>query len=294
MWKILWKKRWCYLFLAPFFLLFFIFTVLPVLTSFVLSVTSYNLLEPPEWVGLDNYVRLFMHDDVFPKAVVNTFTIALIVGSGGYMLSLLLAWSINELNPKLRSVLVLLIYTPSLVSSLFTIWMLLLSGDAYGYLNGMLLSLGIIQEPVQWLTDPQYMLGVLIVVSLWMSMGTGFLSFVAGLQGVDQTLFEAGAVDGIRNRWQELWFITIPSMKPQLLFGAIMSITSSFTVGGVSMQLFGLPSTDYAAHTLLLHMMDHGSSRMEFGYSCAISAFLFCVMLFCNKMVQRLLRKVGS
>ena len=201
---------------------------------------------------------------------------------------------INDLGPKLKSVFVLLFYAPSISGNMYLIWKILFSDDANGYVNSMLMYIGVIDEPIYWLTDTKYMLGIVIAVSLWMSMGTGFLSFVAGLQGVDSSLLEAGSIDGIKNRWQELWFIIIPSMKPQLMFGAVMSITAAFSVGDVTSQLCGMPSTDYAAHTVVNHLVDYGSTRFQMGYASAIATVLFLVMLICNKLFRKLLQKVGT
>ncbi len=121
--------------------------------------------------------------------------------------------------------------------------------------------MGIIDAPILWLVNPTYMLPICMVVILWMSLGTGFLSFVAGLQGVDRSQYEAGYMDGVKNRWQELWYITLPNMKPMLMFGAVMAITQAFGVCDVTMALCGYPSTDYAARTVVTHLFDYGSSR---------------------------------
>lgn len=288
------KNKISYLFLAPYAIIFIIFTVLPVITSIILSFTYYNILEPPKWIGFQNYINLLLDDEVFSIAIKNTFLFAAITGPIGYLAALLFAWMINELPPKIRAVMVVIFYAPTISGQAYVIWSTLFSGDAYGYINGILLKLGIIYEPIQWLTDPEYMKGALIVVVLWMSLGTSFLSFIAGLQGIDNTLYEAGYVDGIQNRWQELWYITLPSIKPQLLFGAVMSITSSFAIHEVLVPLVGFPSTDYAAHTVVSHLVDYGNIRFEMGYASAIATLLFIVMVGSNAIIQRLLRKVGN
>ena len=293
-WRQMKKKKHCYAFLAPFFILFFIFTCVPVLAAVGLSLTSYNAMEMPKFVGLQNYMQLFFKDDLFPQALSNTLTMALFVGPGGYLFSLLVAWMINELSRGLRTSLVVLFYAPSISGNAFLIWSLLLSGDSYGLINSWLLDLGLIYTPIQFMTDTSYMMIVVIIVTLWISLGTGFLSFVAGLQGIDKSLYESGAIDGISNRWQELWFITLPSMKPQLVFGAVLSIAGAFSVGGVGEALCGNPSTDYAVHTLVNHMTDYAGTRCEMGYACAISTVLFIMTIASNKLVNRLLRKVGT
>lgn len=287
------KHKVSYFFIAPFMIIFIIFTVIPVLLSLGLSFTYYNILEPPKFIGFQNYLNLLLADDVFLIAVKNTFLLAAITGPIGFFAALLFAWLINELKPKMRAFATLIFYAPTISGQVYLIWSIMFSGDAYGYINGFLMKLGIIKEPIQWLTDPKYMMWVIVLVILWMSLGTGFLSFIAGLQGIDKTLYEAGYVDGIRNRWQELWYITLPSMKPQLMFGAVMSITQSFAVYEVTVALAGFPSTDYAATTVVTHLMDYGSVRFEMGYASAIATILFLSMVITNKIVQSMLKKVG-
>jgi multiple sugar transport system permease protein len=287
-------KKHSYILLAPFFIIFFIFTVLPVIMSMALSFTNFNMLEFPRWTGWDNYVRLFIKDDVFLLAVKNTFLFAAITGPISYFACFIFAWLINELPPKIRAFITLILYAPSISGNVFMVWQLMFNGDSYGYINAFLMRWGFIVEPIQWLQDPKYMLSIIMIVQLWLSLGTAFLAFIAGLQSIDHTLFEAGAMDGIRNRWQELWFITLPSMRPQLMFGAVIQLTTSFAVAEVSIYLAGFPSTDYAAHTIVTHLMDYGTIRFEMGYASAIATVLFGLMLGMNLLTQRLLRKVGE
>ncbi len=288
------NRKMCYLFLAPYAILFTMFYVFPVVASIYYSFTYYNILEPPRFIGLQNYISLVLQDDIFLIGVKNTFMIALITGPLGYILSFLFAWLINELPRWIRSIAVIVFYAPSIAGNCYVIFSVFFRGDAYGYVNAFLMNLGIIDAPKLWFIDPTYMLPICMIVILWMSLGTGFLSFVAGLQGVDRAQFEAGYMDGIKNRWQELWYITLPNMKPMLMFGAVMSITSSFGVADVTMALCGYPSTDYAARTIVTHLFDYGFSRFEMGYACAIATILFFMMILCNKAIQSLLRRVGT
>lgn len=294
--QIAWKKakmnKNCYLFILPYAVLFTLFYIVPITMSLVLSFTYYNVLESPDFIGLTNYVNLILADEVFLTAVKNTFVLAGITGPIGYLASFLFAWLINELPRYLRAIAIVCFYAPSIAGSAYTIWQLIFSNDAYGWVNSILQWLGM--EPKLWLSNPQYMLTVVIIVTLWMSLGTGFLAFVAGLQGVDRAQYEAGYVDGIRNRWQELWYITLPSMKPMLLFGAINTIASSFNVADVPEFLCGFPSTDYAVHTVVSHLKDYGINRFEMGYASAVATVLFLAMLLCNKLVQAILRRVGK
>ena len=289
------KRNWvAYAMVAPFMLIFTTFTVVPVVLSAVLSFTNFNMLEWPDFVFMDNYIRLFLDDEIFIQACGNTLVFAVIVGPVSYLMSFLVAWFINEIPPKIRAVVTLIFYAPSISGQVYMIWGTLFSGDSYGWVNATLIETGMITEPIQWFKDADYIMPLCIVVALWTSLGHSFLSFIAGLQGVDRSLYEAGAVDGVKNRWQELWFITLPSMKPQLMFGAIMAITSSFGFGGVVTALCGFPSVDYAAHTIMHHLEDYGGSRYEIGYSSAIAAVLFIVMVGANMLVKKMLSKVGS
>ncbi len=288
------KSKNLYLMMLPFLILFFTFTVLPVLTSILFSLTDFNILQLPKFVGLRNYQKLFLEDDIFITAIKNTFIIAVITGPIGYLLSFLMAWLINELPPRIRAVLTIIFYAPSISGNVYLVFTMIFSSDPYGYLNALLLDWGILDEAVMWLQDPRYMLTIVILVSLWISLGLGFLSFIAGLQTIDKTQYEAGEVDGITNRWQELWFITLPNMKPQLMFGAVMSITSALGVGDITVALAGFPSTGYAAHTIVNHLNDYGSIRMEMGYASAIAVVLFAIMMLSNRLVQKFIKRVGT
>ena len=293
-WKEM-KRNWvAYVMVAPFMLLFTIFTVLPVLLSIVISFTDFNLLEMPNFIFMQNYITLFFDDDIFLTAAQNTFVFAVIVGPASYLMSLLVAWFINELGPKIRAIVTLIFYAPSISGQVYLIWGTLFSGDAYGWVNGALLNLGIITEPIQFFQNADYVMPLCIVVSLWTSLGTTFLSFIAGLQGIDRSLYEAAAVDGIKNRWQELWYVTLPTMKPQLMFGAIMAITGAFGFGGIVTALCGFPSVDYAAHTIMHHLEDYGGQRFETGYASAIATLLFAIMIGANTLVKNMISKVGQ
>lgn len=287
-------SRNCYLFLAPYALIFFLFNILPLISSIFFSFTYYNILESPRFIGIQNYLSLILQDDVFLIGVKNTFVIAVITGPLGYIAAFLFAWLINELPRWVRAIAVIIFYIPSIAGNVYLIFSVFFRGDAYGYVNSFLIDWGFIDTPIMWFTDPKYMLPICMVVILWMSLGQGFLSHVAGLQGIDRSQYEAGCVDGVKNRWQELWYITLPNMKPILLFSAVMSITSAFNVCDVTRTLCGYPSTDYAARTVVTHLFDYGYSRFEMGYASAIATMLFIVMILCNKAIQSMLRRVGT
>ena len=293
-WKEMKDNKTAYFMVAPFLLLFVVFTVLPVILSIFLSFTDFNMLEVPGWEGLNNYTRLFLDDEIFILACQNTLIFAAITGPVSYLLSLLIAWFINELPPKIRAVVTLIFYAPSISGQVYLIWKTLFSSDAYGWANATLMDLGFITSPILWFEDASYVMGLCIVVALWTSLGTTFLSFIAGFQTIDRSMYEAAAVDGIKNRWQELWFITLPTMRPQMMFGAVLAITQSFGFGAVVDALCGFPSVDYAAHTIMHHLEDYGSQRFEIGYSSTIAVVLFVAMIGANALIKKLLSKVGG
>jgi multiple sugar transport system permease protein len=288
------KWRSHYLFMAPFVILFSIFTVIPVISSIYLSFTYFNVLQPPRWIGWSNYALLFLEDDIFVTAVKNTLLFSIITGPVSFFMQFTLAWLINSL--KYRIAYTLAFYAPSITSGLAmgAIWKILFSGDYYGYLNYLLIRLGILAEPFLWLQNINTMLPIVILVSLWMSMGSGFLAFLAGLQNMNEELYEAGRVDGIRNRFQEVWYITLPMMKPQLLFGAVMAVVRSLEVSGVAVALTGLPSPLYATHTIMTHLQDYAFIRFEMGYASAISVVLFVMMFSLSRFFMRVLSTKGE
>ena len=287
------KHKFCYLFMLPYAVLFITFYVLPMLTSIYFSFTNYNILEKPDFIGIKNYINLFLEDEVFTIAVRNTFVIAIIIGPVGYIMAFIFAWLINELPNWIRTLVVFFFYVPSISGQAVSVFKFFFADDANGWINAKLIHWNIVQQPILFLTNPRNVLRVIIPVILWTSLGTGFLSFVAGLKGIDKSQYEAGYIDGIQNRWQELWFITLPNMKPMLLFGAVMSITAAFSVCSVPMLLAGYPSVDYCARTIVTHLFDYGFTRFEFGYASAIATVLFLTMILCNKFIQNLLSRVG-
>ena len=290
----LYLNRTLYLMMLPFMLGFALFTIVPVVISVLLSFTSFNMLEFPEWVGFSNYLTLFLDDEIFITALKNTLIIAIITGPFGYLLAFVFAWLINELPNKLRIIMTLVFYAPSLAGNAITVWALIFSSDIYGYANSFLIKFGIISQPITWLTNADYILPIVIVVQLWMSLGVNFLSLIAGLKGCDKSLYEAAAVDGIKNRWQELWYITLPQLKPQLVFSAVIQISSALGVGGITTSLAGFPSVSYAGHTIVNHLTDYGSLRFEMGYASAIATLLFASSILLNKLIQKIIRKVGD
>lgn len=290
----LYLNRTLYLMMFPYVLLFTLFTVLPVIISLILSFTYYNVLEAPRFIGFDNYLSLFLDDEIFITAVRNTLILAVITGPIGYLLAFVFAWLINELPSKIRPIVTLAFYAPSLAGNGILIWTYIFSSDIYGYANAFLLDWGFISEPITWLQDTDWILPIIILVQLWMSLGVNFLSLLAGLKSVDKTLYEAAAIDGVKNRWQELWYITLPSMKPQLVFSAVIQISGTLGIGPITVLLAGFPSVDYAGHTIVNHLTDYGMTRFEMGYASAIATILFVSAILLNKLIRKLINRVGD
>ena len=282
------------LMMLPFLAVFVLFMIVPVFSSLVLSFFKYDMINTPKFSGLENYFRMFIEDRVFMISLKNTLMFAVVTGPLGFMLSFMLAWMINELGPKTRTVLSFLFYSPALMGNVYFIWQVMFSGDSYGYVNSLLMSLNVISEPIQWFNDANYAMPLVIIVQLWMSMGVSFLANISGLQNVDSALYEAGAIDGIRNRWQELWFITMPSMSNILLFSAVMQIQSSFSVSAIATTLTGFPSVNYTTHTIVTHLSDVSSARFEMGYAAALSVFLFVLMAVTRVVIGKLIDSTGK
>ncbi len=285
------EKNWVgLLFFLPFFLLFICFTILPVLVAMGLSFTNYNMIQDPTFTGITNYKLLFLDDDIFILSLKNTFTFAILTGPTGYLLSFISAWVINNL--KLKTGFALAFYIPSITSgvAMSAIWMVFFSNDKYGYFNNFLMNIGLVSEPIAWLANPEYIMTVIVIIQIWMSMGGGFLVFLAGIQNLNKELLESGKIDGIKTKFQELQYIILPSMKPQLLYGAITSVTGALAVFDIAVAVAGFPSPNYAAHTIVAHLYDYAFVRFQMGYASAIAMVLFLMTFVIGKIIMRVLR----
>lgn len=283
-----------YLLLVPFMGFFFLFNILPVLSSIVLSFFDYDMVSTPIFTGLDNYIRMFIKDNLFWKSFGNTLRFSIIAGPLGFILSFVLAWMINEFSRGPRVLFTFGFYTPALVGNALLIWQVIFSGDSYAYLNNFLISFGFITEPIQWFQNTEFNMKIILIIQLWMSMGTSFLANIAGLQNVNAELYEAGAIDGIKTRWHELWYITLPSMKSIILFSAVMQIQSVFSVSGLVTSLVGYPSVENSVDMLVSYIGDVGTTRYEMGYAATLSVFLVTLVLVFRFAIGGLLNLVGK
>lgn len=279
-------------FLAPYLILFVVFIIIPMVFAIVLSFTNFNTIEFPDFVGFMNYINLITQDEIFMQYVLpNTVVYVLIVGVGGYILSFFLAWILAQLSRVPRTILALIFYSPSMTSgvAMGVLWKIIFTGDQTGYMNSILMKLGVITEPIVWLVDTRYLLPIVIIVALWSSMGIGFLSMMAGILNADEELYEAGAIDGIKNRFQEMIYITVPTMKPQMLFGAVMAVVNTFSNGAIGVALTGTnPTPGYSAQLIVNHIEDYGFIRYEMGYAAAVSVVLLLIVWLFSTMAKKL------
>ncbi|AZN42527.1 MULTISPECIES: carbohydrate ABC transporter permease [Paenibacillus] len=281
-----------YAFISPFLIIFTLLVVVPVVSAIYLSFTDFNSIQTPKFIGLTNFVNLITQDNAFMMYVLpNTLKFALLVGPGGYLLSFWLAWLLAQIPRKSRTVIALAIYSPSLTAAIAmaVVWLVIFSGNASGYLNHFLMSLAIINEPIQWTQSPHYLMPIMVIVSLWNSMGVGFLAMLAGILNINGEMYEAGYIDGIRTRLQEVWYITIPSMKPQMLFGAVMAVVGTFQAGAIGVQLSGAnPTPQNAGQLMINHIEDYGFLRYDMGYASAVSVVLLIIVYGFSKLCWRL------
>ncbi|HHU28524.1 TPA: sugar ABC transporter permease [bacterium] len=288
-------NKWAYIFSFPYLSLFTIFIIIPVVIAILLSFTRFDMVGRPVWVWFDNYIYLLTSDEEFMKSIIpNTIKFALITGPIGYALSFLLAWLLAQIPHKVRTIMAVIIYSPSLTAgiTMSVVWKIIFSGDHNGYLNSLLLRLGLIVEPIQFLQSTDYLFTIMVIVTLWSSMGVGFLAMLAGILNIEPELYEAAYIDGMKSRFQEIFYITIPSMKPQMLFGAVMTIIGSFSAGGIGVALSGQnPTPQYAGSLVLNHIEDYGFIRYDMGIAATLSVILLLIIYVFHKLAAKLFRE---
>lgn len=269
------KALWGYLFGLPWIIGLIVFVVGPILASFVLSFTEYDVLSPPKFIGLGNYVKAFTNDSLFWPSVGRTFEYALGVVPLGLLGSLLLAMLLNRKSRGVyifRTMFFIPSLTPAVALALLWTW---LFHPTVGPINVTLAYLGI-QGP-GWLTDPNWALPALIIITLWGSTGGNtMLIFIAGLKGVPQELHDAAQIDGA-GRWAKFWNVTLPMISPTLLFNLILGVIGALKVFTISfVATSGGPS--YATWFFALHIYQQAFSYFRMGYGSAL-AWIFLVML---------------
>ena len=278
----------------PFIVLFLLFIIIPTVVAFVLSFTDFNSIQSPNWVGAENYINILTNDDVFAgHALPNTIKFAIIVGVFGYILSFVLAWILAQVPRVPRTIMAAMLYLPSMTgpTMMQNVWQIIFAGDKVGYLNALLLKLDIIQTPIIWLSDSNYIMTIMIVVSLWSCMGIGFLSMLAGILNVNRELYEAAHIDGVSNRLQEVIYVTIPAIKPHMMFGAIMSLVIAFQNANIGGLLSGAnPTPGYGGQLLITHADEHAFVRYEMGYSAAISVIVLIIIWVISQLSKKVFK----
>ena len=278
--------------LSPFLALFITLIILPIICAISLSFTDYNGMETPDFVLLDNYLRIFSRDAVFMQKILpNTIVYAVLVGPGGFVLAFFMAWLLSQLDKVPRTILAVVLYLPSMTAgvTVSTVWAVIFNGDRTGYLNSLLLRLNLIQSPITWLQNEETLMPIMIIVALWSSMGIGFLSILSGILNVNKELYEAARLDGVKNRIQEAIYVTIPSIRPQLLFGAVMAVVNAFNSAGLGVALSGSnPTPGYAGSVIVNHIDDFGFIRYEMGYAAALSVVLLLIITLASKVAYKL------
>ena len=286
------EQRNAYIFLAPYILLFCVFIIIPIVIAISLSFSIFDSVNFPRFNGVDNYIYLFTRDSIFMQHVLpNTIKYALIVGPGGYMLSFFFAWCLAQIPHVPRTIIAIILYTPSMTMgvAMAVLWRVIFSGNEAGYLNNALLTIGLINEPIQWLAEPKYILPIMIIVALWGANGVGFLGMLSGVLNINPEVYEAAYIDGMKNRFQEIFYITIPMMKPQMLFGAVMAIVGTFNSGAIGVQLTGAnPTPQYAGQLIVNHIDYYGFTKWEMGYAAAVSVVLLLIILLFSKLAYKL------
>ena len=279
------------LLLVPYLVFFSLFIIVPILAAIGLSFTQFDSIQAPVFNGIDNYVRIFTQDTVFMQHVLpNTVLFSVIVGPGGYLLSVLMAWLLAQLTKVPRTIFTIIVYSPSLTAGVImtTVWQVIFSGDQAGYLNSLLIELGLVTQPVTFLQSETMIMPIMIFVSLWSSMGIGFLAILAGFVGMDQELLEAARLDGVNSRFQELIYVIIPYTKPTMLFGAVMAMVNTFAGSGIGVSLSGTnPTPGYAGQLIVNHIEDVGYIRYEIGYASAVSVVLLLFIWWCSKVCYK-------
>ena len=281
-----------WLFVTPYAILFLTCIVAPIIIAIFLSFTSFNGVNKPDFIFIDNFIYLFTKDKTFTQFVLpNTLKFALIVGVGGYVLSFFMAWCLAQMPKRSRTVISIILYTPSMTMgvALGVLWIIIFSGSDTGYINYILISLTIINEPIEWLQNPSYLMTIMIIISLWSSLGVGFLAMLSGILNIPQDVYEAAYVDGMKNRFQEVFYITIPMMKPQMLFGAVMAVVNTFAAGGIGVTLSGSnPTPQYAGQLIINHIDDYIYNKYEFGMACAVTVILLLIILIISRVAYKL------
>jgi len=262
-----------YIFIAPFILGFLFWFLIPALTSLWLVFQKWNMIAPPEFVGLDNFKKL-LTDRFFWQALKVTTVYSAIAVPLGMVLAFLLALLMNS---KVRGIAVFrtVYYLPSIVPAVSNavLWAWILNSD-FGLLNALLHVFGV--RRILWLQDPEWALPALVLMSLW-GLGGGMVIYLAGLQGIPNEFYEAAAIDGA-SAWAKLWHVTLPLMSPVIFFNLVMSIIGTFQIF-IAGYLITNGGPQNATLFYVLYLWRNAFLYLNMGYAAALAWVLFIIII---------------
>lgn len=271
------KSHYGYFFIAPFFIGFAVFGLIPILYTFYLSLTNWDGFSDPVYTGWDNYVRI-VQDTFFYQAILNTLIIWIISIVPQLILALVLALILNEKFVKGKHFFRAVYYFPHIITPITLGVMFSLMFDwQTGSVNKLLLEFGWISEPVNWFNSPWWSRAIVGLVICWQYFGFNLIVFIAGLQSIPSEVYEAAEVDGA-SKLQTAWWITLPMLRPVFLFTFITSV-----IGGL--QLFDAPlmlgnGPDNATRTMVMYLFETAFKNFNYSYGSAIAYAIFIVVMF--------------
>ncbi|WP_077532532.1 carbohydrate ABC transporter permease [Massiliimalia massiliensis] len=268
-------STWAGIFLLPNLICFLLFVLIPIVSAFVLSFMQWDMLSTPKFIGFDNYIRLFTQDEIFIQVLVNTLIFTACSVPMVIIASLLIAMALNQqiLGKKFYRVLIFLpVISSNVVVSVMWKWLLV---PDYGFVNYFLSWFGIAGP--NWLTDANWSMFSIIFVFVWKNIGYYMLIFLAGLQGIPNSYYEAVEMDG-GNAWHKFRNITIPLLSPTTFFVTVMVVIGSFQVFDIVMLMTeGGPGR---STSVMVHYLYQQAFRyFDMGYATAISYILFIIVL---------------
>lgn len=278
-----------YLFLAPALIIIGVFILYPTAAVLFYSFTDYDIVRPPQWVGLRNFIELFQ-DPIFYKALLNSF-IYLLVTPTLIILSIILAIAVNR---PLRGINAFraLYYVPVISGTIAVgiAWRWLFDYNG-GLVNGLLLSTGILKEPVQWLADPAFTLPIAMLLTVWIGLGYYMMVFLAGLQNIPEELYDAAVIDGC-NGIQKHWYVTLPGLRPQIVFVAVISSLAAIEVfNEIFVITGGLGGILNSGVTLVFYLWRQAFRLQHAGYASAIAIVLLAITLVFSILNVRLMER---
>jgi len=281
------EEMWGYLFISPWLLGFVIFTLGPMLVSLYWSLTRYEFPISPRWVGVDNYVKAFTRDDLFPKSLGNTTYYVLAAVPLGLLLSLLLSLLLDRKIAG-RAIWRTIYYVPSIVPAVVTAFLFgYLFQPEYGLINGILANFGI--KGPGWFNSVAWVKPTFVLLALWGAGGATMIIFLAGLQNIPTELYEAAEVDGA-GRLRKFWNITVPMLTPTIFFNLVTGLIAAFKIFTTAYVATG-GGPFYASYFYVLYLFQTFFQYLNMGYASALAWILFIIIMIFTLIQLRLARR---